>query len=568
MGDRSFLLLILLMLVSPGPVGAQLSPGPLATPHEELEGLLNCTMCHELGRPIDGKRCLECHTALQERLDAESGYHALEAVRATTCVSCHGDHHGREYQMIEWEGGRSRFDHRQAGWELAGAHASLDCRACHRPELLDSGWRRQHEASLGDSTWLGLDTNCLSCHTDEHAGQLDTDCLACHTQSAWKPAPGFDHSAGSYPLEAAHRDLECAQCHHRTRERPQAVSKVLVDNPAFPAATRYKDIPANDCIDCHLNPHRAELGQRCDHCHSCDSFASLLVPFDHSLSNYPLEGRHASVACERCHTGQGPGRLFPATATSSCAVCHQDPHAGQFLVNGPPLDCHACHDLQGFHPSLYTLERHRRDRAALEGAHLAAACMDCHAASATGATVPYRVHGTGFPGSGCVDCHQSPHQPGDSPAALQSDCRSCHGLDRWACPEFDHNSTSFELRGAHLRIACVDCHRLDGDHKARPLRLDAGNCFDCHSDPHRRQFVTTDGITMCASCHREDSWRRAEFDHSTSRFPLDGSHKDLSCSECHFPEEDATGLFIRYSPLGISCEDCHNPDEYKTGRAP
>jgi hypothetical protein len=48
------------------------------------------------------------------------------------------------------------------------------------------------------------------------------------------------------------------------------------------------------------------------------------------------------------------------------------------------------------------------------------------------------------------------------------------------------------------------------------------------------------------------------FDHSTTRFALDGAHVSVSCGACHTPS--ATDGAVRYRPLGTSCEDCHGGD--------
>ncbi|MBK9690725.1 MAG: hypothetical protein IPO73_03400, partial [Gemmatimonadetes bacterium] len=39
----------------------QVSPGPLAKPHAELEGTLKCTKCHGGGNAGMKERCLSCH---------------------------------------------------------------------------------------------------------------------------------------------------------------------------------------------------------------------------------------------------------------------------------------------------------------------------------------------------------------------------------------------------------------------------------------------------------------------------------------------------------------------------
>ena len=98
-----------LALAIPGWGFAQLSPGDLARPHAQLEGLKNCTKCHETGEQITGKNCLSCHTLLSERIDAGKGLHAGPDHK--DCVRCHSDHHGREFEIVFWKEGPYNFDH-------------------------------------------------------------------------------------------------------------------------------------------------------------------------------------------------------------------------------------------------------------------------------------------------------------------------------------------------------------------------------------------------------------------------------------------------------------------------
>ena len=74
-----------------------LSPGDLARPHAELEGLSNCTQCHVAGEQVPQERCLACHETLARRLQEGAGYHANVA---GDCVDCHSDHRGLDYEMV------------------------------------------------------------------------------------------------------------------------------------------------------------------------------------------------------------------------------------------------------------------------------------------------------------------------------------------------------------------------------------------------------------------------------------------------------------------------------------
>ncbi len=61
------------------PVGAQFfSPGPLAKPHASLEGLANCSKCHQEQKGLAASLCLACHTELAGRVGHD---HAWNRVR-------------------------------------------------------------------------------------------------------------------------------------------------------------------------------------------------------------------------------------------------------------------------------------------------------------------------------------------------------------------------------------------------------------------------------------------------------------------------------------------------------
>jgi hypothetical protein len=55
-----------------------------------------------------------------------------------------------------------------------------------------------------------------------------------------------------------------------------------------------------------------------------------------------------------------------------------------------------------------------------------------------------------------------------------------------------------------------------------------------------------------------ETFRIAAFDHSRTRFPLDGRHRDVECADCHVMVTAADGReFRRYRPVGTQCRDCH-----------
>ena len=167
----------------PAMVRAQISPGPLSRAHATLEGSTRCLECHDPDKGVSASKCLACHKPLQARVAAGKGLHARADYR--NCKTCHIEHQGLDYELVWWgKAGRATFDHGQTGQLLAGKHAQLSCEQCHKTR-----------------SFIGLATDCASCHRDEHRGQFaGRACTECHTQVAWKPAPGFDHAKTSWPL--------------------------------------------------------------------------------------------------------------------------------------------------------------------------------------------------------------------------------------------------------------------------------------------------------------------------------------------------------------------------------
>ena len=110
---------------------AQISPGSLAAVHSHLEGMSNCTKCHELGDKVTNAKCLACHTELKARVDQNKGYHVSSEVRGKNCTNCHSDHHGVNFQILRFD--KEKFNHNLAGFALTDAHAKKTCKDCHKP---------------------------------------------------------------------------------------------------------------------------------------------------------------------------------------------------------------------------------------------------------------------------------------------------------------------------------------------------------------------------------------------------------------------------------------------------
>jgi len=138
------------------------------------------------------------------------------------------------------------------------------------------------------------------------------------------------------------------------------------------------------------------------------------------------------------------------------------------------------------------------------------------------------------------------------------DCIVCHNVKNWKKITFDHDKTGYKLEGSHALIACGECHYGKNEKGIRTQQF-AGlsrECSSCHKYSHVEQFAVN-GKTDCTRCHGFDKWEHSKFDHTTSRFKLEGAHATVKCEECHKPVMNKKGKYIEYKFDNIECSKCH-----------
>lgn len=585
---------------------AQISPGDLSQGHAHLEGLSNCTKCHVLGNKVTNEKCLDCHKEIKSRIGENKGYHASAEVKGKDCFSCHSDHHGRTFQIVRFD--TDAFDHRLTGYALTGEHKAQDCRACHQEDNIASAEIRKKE-----NTYLGLDTDCISCHVDVHQNTLSTnDCASCHTTDAFAPATSFDHDNAKFQLRGKHQEVDCASCHETVVENNKEMQQ-------------FTGIAFNSCVDCHDDVHNGRLGTSCASCHSEDSFSAFnnANAFNHSTTDFPLKGRHRNVSCTTCHSAASstPENVFKDYAgqdVNNCATCHDDVHdgkfgadcrachtedsflktsfsgdfdhtmtgftlvgkheevdckkchtnkmtdplehqqcinchedfhRGQFVSNTLVRDCRECHIEEGFSETTFGFSEHNESGFPLEGAHMATPCFACHLQEEEWQFVGI--------GETCIDCHEDIHDGLlDKKYYPENNCNTCHISETWTVITFDHQTTGHTLMGRHEQTQCGSCHKSEDETNEVTFRDTPSDCMSCHDNIHGRQFEE-EGITDCLRCHGYDRWRPSNFDHNTARFVLDGAHKEVECAACHKPEEIDGEMIVQYKTDKIECAACH-----------
>ena len=336
-----------------------------------LEIANDCDACHNGDYNNNLNTCFECH---EDAFNNSTNPEHVSAGLSTLCEECH--------TAVAWI--PSTFDHTAAGFELAGAHATIQCSDCHQ------------------GTTTGLQSDCFSCHEDDYNLAPDhstlnypTNCEICHNSIAWEDVI-FDHANTNFPLTGAHTSLNCDDCHSAGYTGTSTI-----------------------CYDCHqtvyeqtTNPDHVALSLSTD-CESCHTTNPNWEPATFPVHNnfYELLGAHASINnCGDCHNGNYNN------TSNTCMGCHEDdfnntndpPH--QSL--GFPEDCLICHDMNGWEPAsfdhaFYPISNH----------HDEVNCNECHSEP------NYQPQ--------CMSCHNDDfleeHDPGDP-----TDCWSCHTTFDWS----------------------------------------------------------------------------------------------------------------------------------------
>ncbi len=587
---------------------SQISPGKLAKAHSHLEGISNCTQCHDLGNKVPDQKCLDCHVEIKDLISENRGYHVSEEVRNNDCVTCHNDHHGLNFDMVRFD--EDNFDHNLTGYELIESHAVIDCKACHVSDYISDPDLKKRE-----STFLGLEQDCVACHDDYHQNTLGNDCASCHDIIKFRPAPYFDHDEADYQLWGAHINVDCIECHPMTtrngeefqqftdipfndcvechdtphgnmagsciqchtentfvefvgqklfnhditefelRGSHNSVSCFECHDQSLSAEEIFLDkagIEENDCKACHEDVHEGRFGDDCKKCHSEESWFALnnMDLFDHSMTDYPLEGLHVNVDCKECHINEKYGDPIDF---ANCYNCHEDYHNGEFVEDGVTPDCNECHTLENdFSYTTFGLTEHQESEFPLEGAHIATPCFACHVSEEH-----WNFRDIGI---NCIDCHEDVHD-GKITASFypEKDCTACHNSDSWTVIDFDHDVTDWPLTGEHVSVSCRECHYDTQADAEVQIFADLGqDCITCHENVHDDQFAI-DGVTDCMRCHITESWEPLNFDHDLTDFPLDGQHIDVECRACHKEEVIENGrVKVIYQIESFRCIDCHS----------
>ena len=518
---------VFVCLLAAGSACAQTSPhGKLSIPCQTCHTTDSWEMRHDAqfdhrqtGFPLEGQhktlKCASCHAKL------------LFSGLSRTCTSCHPDIHKSElganctrcHTVQSWKITDMIQRHQRTRFPLVGRHAALDCQSCH--------------GSAAQNRFTGAPLTCFGCHRTDfekttspnHAfAGFSTDCARCHTVNSFGWTSGFDHARTAFPLSGRHIAVSCTSCHK---------------NGVF------RNTPLQ-CYACHQseyqsakNPNHvvAQFPVTCQTCHSTTSWTP--AAFDHANTRFPLTGAHRTVTCNSCHVNNQYAGLG-----SNCVDCHRTDYTGATNPNhqtaGFAQTCTQCHTTTAWKPASFD---HTTTKFALTGKHVTATCQSCHVNN------NYQLVYTD-----CYQCHQTdfqrPTNPNHAAANFSHLCQSCHTTSAWKPSSFDHNTTRFQLTGAHRAVLCTDCH-TNNRYAGLPM-----NCIDCHRTDYtgalNPNHQTAAFPQICTQCHTTTAWRPASFDHNTTKLPLTGRHVTATCQSCH--------VNGNYQLVYTDCYQCHQSD--------
>jgi hypothetical protein len=426
--------------------------------------------------------------------------------------------------------------------DLAQPHAHLEgmsnCTKCHllgekvsNEKCLECHSELKSRISQGKGYHSSAEVKgkeCIKCHSDHHGRNFEMIRF---------DVGSFNHTLTGYALEGAHAKKECASCHQKKFIESAEIKK---------KESTYLGL-STACLSCHDDYHQNTLPADCFSCHDFASFKPA-PKFSHDKSDYPLKGKHQEVDCSKCHKmiirNGKEFREFSGVAHENCTNCHTDVHQDRFGQN-----CIQCHSEQSFHVirELTTFD-HSKTGYILEGKHRQVDCKACHK---TGYTDPVRH-------DRCKDCHADYHQGQFSKPQNTPDCSDCHTLNGFQGSLYTmekHSEGNFPLNGAHQATPCFVCHKKQEKWSFRNIGM---RCIDCHQNIHEpyldKKFYPE---ATCLSCHGESRWNEIKFDHSTTKFELQGAHQRLTCRACHFIKGDDGVVKQQFSGLGGGCTNCH-----------
>jgi hypothetical protein len=394
------------------------------------------------------------------------------------------------------------------------------------------------------------------------------------------------------PLIEGHKNLEgkdCLKCHEAgkgiSEEKCMSCHKEI--KPFIDSKKGFHGLAAKNqsCIQCHAD-------------HKGRKFDTTVIDqknFDHlKLTGYGLEGKHAKIKCQECHTdkrGTKPIRpkeiRFLGTKASSCRSCHKKDDVHLFKGDFEKKDCNVCHGNVSWKENVKF--NHDTDtKYKLVERHAELKCNECHLKDKKKKVFQYKWDHLNQ--KQCLTCHQDFHKNRLGAKYTNGQCTTCHTQRKWSIANFDHEITGYKLLGKHKEAQCVDCHKpnkgLILNSKNKISKLPAikdlnftglkKQCLSCHQDFHKfgtKMANKMGDLNQCSKCHDENDWKKTHyFDHNVHTvYPIEGKHLELKCADCHLPRPKNKKIDDKNLKLDLklptyhwaqlnskTCETCHN----------
>lgn len=231
--------------------------------------------------PLEGKHaevwCHDCHEGVEKPSYQCSNCHEppMASHFGEVCEDCHTTDGFEQAGMVH------DFEHPVP---LEGAHATLDCMACH-------------------AEGQDLEYECATCHRPSSEPHFGPTCQDCHTATSFQDAT-LPPELHPIPLVGAHLRATCNICHADGERAPEYV-----------------------CTNCHQPPEN-HLEGTCDTCHTPEGWADSA----NSLSaqspeiSHGLDGLEDCLVCHDSAVEIEPmpdGHKSNGYVNEQCVLCHK-----------------------------------------------------------------------------------------------------------------------------------------------------------------------------------------------------------------------------------------------------
>lgn len=257
------LCVVILFVLYPANAHASPQRNPTPNPHGDLS--IPCENCHSAESWAPIRAVIEFdHDRTQYPL--RGGHKRVQCTQChaspvftdvrKNCADCHADIHLRKFgadcaqcHVVQgWFTSKQQVRNHQNLFPLIGAHAAVECEACHKTVV--GGQYR-------------VLPYCSACHLSDYkkttnpnhvALNFPETCNTCHSEDSWFGAQFPHQMFTSFALTGAHASLDCQNCHAGGNYRSASSNCFSCHAKDFQKATAPRHIAAGystACATCH-----------------------------------------------------------------------------------------------------------------------------------------------------------------------------------------------------------------------------------------------------------------------------------------------------------------------------